>query len=375
MLTVESIKKEAQSCNMQWSEIANSAVTEWFATLAKAKGTCPEFILVGVLPTVSALMGNTTVQIFDGYEERVNLYMLGLGGPSTCKAQSHRTCIIEPILNYLEGKTGGTELLLEDASSNGLFRFFTRSTDRVAISAIDECQDWFREVLGMKGSSTAPSMKRLLQCYDGSHWYETKGNSNKRIGVSSAALALSCFTQPDAFLKSIMPRMVANDNGLLDRFLICIPPTEPTSLETRRDSSAELKDTNLSSFDRIYEQIFSTHRKADKVKYELSAEALDIYVKHVGESNCGNGKGNTKDEKNIVRIAAVIHVLFTLIDQALSKTTGVVPVQINRHVINTAISLALYFEKQRAIIRQVIFVNLKILFYRLLALYMSTNRI
>lgn len=210
---------------------------------------------------------------------------------------------------------------------------------------------------------------------DGSHWYETKGNSNKRIGVSSAALALSCFTQPDAFLKSIMPRMVANDNGLLDRFLICIPPTEPTSLEMRRDSSAELKDTNLSSFDRIYGQIFSTHRKADKVKYELSAEALDIYVKHVGESNCGNGKGNTKDEKNIVRIAAVIHVLFTLIDQALSKTTGVVPVQINRHVINAAISLALYFEKQRAIIRQVIFVNLKILFYRLLALHMSTNRI
>lgn len=158
MLTVESIKKEAQSCNMQWSEIANSAVTEWFATLAKAKGTCPEFILVGVLPTVSALMGNTTVQIFDRYEERVNLYMLGLGGPSMCKTQSHRTCIIEPILNYLEGKTGGTELLLEDASSNGLFRFFTRSTDRVAISAIDKCQDWFREVLGMKGSSTAPSM-------------------------------------------------------------------------------------------------------------------------------------------------------------------------------------------------------------------------
>ena len=39
MLTLESIKKEAQSCNMQWSEIANSAVTEWFATLAKAKGT------------------------------------------------------------------------------------------------------------------------------------------------------------------------------------------------------------------------------------------------------------------------------------------------------------------------------------------------
>ena len=257
--------------------------------------------------------------------------------------------------------------------------FFTRSTDHVAISAIDKCQDWFREVLGMTGSSIAPSMKCLLQCYDGSHWYETKGNSNKRIGVSSAALALSCFTQPDAFLKSIMPRLVANDNGLLDRFLICIPPTDPTSLETRRDSSAELKASNLSSFDRIYEQIFAIHRKADKIKYELSAEALDIYVKHVGESNNGNGRGassgNTKDEKNIVRIAAVIHVLSTLIDQALTKTTGVVPQKINRHVLNAAIAVSLYFEKQRAITRQVIFVNLEFPFYRLLAVPLSTKRV
>lgn len=112
LLTVESIKKEAQSCSIQWNEIANDVVGEWFSTVAKAKGTCREFILVSVLPTVSALMGNTTVKIFDRYEERVNLYMLGLGGPSTGTTQSHRTCIIEPILNYLEGKTGGTKLLL-----------------------------------------------------------------------------------------------------------------------------------------------------------------------------------------------------------------------------------------------------------------------
>ena len=46
LLTVESIKKEAQSCSMQWNEIANDVVTEWFSTLAKAKGTCREFILL-----------------------------------------------------------------------------------------------------------------------------------------------------------------------------------------------------------------------------------------------------------------------------------------------------------------------------------------
>ena len=50
------------------------------------------------VPAVSALMGNSTVEIFENYEERVNLYMLALGGPSTGKTQSHKNCITQPIL-------------------------------------------------------------------------------------------------------------------------------------------------------------------------------------------------------------------------------------------------------------------------------------
>ena len=99
----------------------------------------------------------------------------------------------------------------------------------------------------------------------------------------------------------------------------------------------------------------------------------------MSEIKNGNGggasSGNTKDEKNIVRIAAVIHVLFTLIDQALTKTRAVVPQKINRHVLNAAIAISLYFEKQSAIICQVIFVNLEFPFYRPLAVPLSTKRV
>ena len=55
--------------------------------LAKSKGTYKEFILASCFPTVSILMGNTVVEIFQDYEERVNIYMLALGGPSTGKTQ------------------------------------------------------------------------------------------------------------------------------------------------------------------------------------------------------------------------------------------------------------------------------------------------
>lgn len=127
--------------------------------------------------------------------------MLALGGPSTGKTQSHRHCVTQPIFNSLEGKVGG-ELLLEDATSKSLFKFFTRSENHAALCAINECQAWFKEVVGFKGNASVPLMKRLLQCYDGSHWYEAKGNTNKGVGVPSAAPALSCFTQPDAFLRA-----------------------------------------------------------------------------------------------------------------------------------------------------------------------------
>ncbi|CAB3981883.1 Hypothetical predicted protein [Paramuricea clavata] len=178
-------------------------------------------------------MGNSVVEIFDGFEERANLYMLALGGPSTGKTQSHKNCVTEPILHNLETKTGA-ELVIEDATSKGLFNFYIRSKNRVALCAIDECHEWFKTVVGYKSASSAPSMKRLLQCYDGSHWYESKGNTNKRMGVPSAALALSCFTQPNAFLRLVMPKLVSNSNGLLDRFLVCLSSAKSAPISNHR---------------------------------------------------------------------------------------------------------------------------------------------
>ena len=355
VVSIESIILEAQNCQIPWNEVAKPEIQEWLSLFAKAKGTCKEFLLASCLPAVSALMGNSAVEIFDDYEERVNLYMLALGGPSTGKTQSHKNCITQPILNSLEGKVGG-ELLLEDASSQGLFKFFSRSTNRVALCAIDECQEWFKEVVGFKTSASAPAMKRLLQCYDGSHWYETKGNTNKRVGVPSAALALSCFTQPHPFLKYVMPKLVANNNGLLDRFLICLPSTAPVSISVRMESSRNLRNTNLSSFERLYERIYAKHNTGDRVKYCLSREALDVYVRHMGENQTQEGaaaNGHSKDDKNIIRLAAVMHVLYAVIGQALNQRTDDIPDKISESTLNEAIALSGYFEKERAILQQV----------------------
>ena len=63
-------------------------------------------------------------------------------------------------------------------------------------------------------------MERLCKCYDGDFWYVLKGTKGKRVGVSSAKLALLAFTTPQQFLESVWPKIVSSKNGLSERILL-----------------------------------------------------------------------------------------------------------------------------------------------------------
>ena len=60
------------------------------------------------------------------------------------------------------------------------------------------------------------------------------------------------------------------------------------------------------------------------MKYCLSDESLDVYIRHMGESNGQEGATaatSTKDDKSIIKITAVKHVLFAVMKQALNQRT------------------------------------------------------
>ena len=59
------------------------------------------------------------------------------------------------------------------------------------------------------------------------------------------------------------------------------------------------------------------------MKY-CSREALDVYASHKDDNQTQQGEaayGHSKDDKNIIRLVAVMHVLYTVIDQALNQRT------------------------------------------------------
>ena len=87
--------------------------------------------------------------------------------------------------------------------------------------------------------------------------------------------------------------------------------------------SRNLRNTNLSSFERLYDRIYAKQNTGDRVKYCLSREALDVYASHMDDNQTQQGEaanGHSKDDKNIIRLVAVMHVLYTVIDQALNQT-------------------------------------------------------
>lgn len=143
--------------------------------------------------------------------------MLALGGPSTGKTQSHKNCITQPILK-------------EKSVVNCFLR----------MQAWKVCLSSFREVkiaqlcvpsMNVKNSSrTWSDSKRVPRLRRWNDYYcvmtvltGMKWNTNKRVWVPSAALALSCLTQPYPFPRYVMPKLLASDDGLLDGFLICLP--------------------------------------------------------------------------------------------------------------------------------------------------------
>ena len=72
-----------------------------------------------------------------------------------------------------------------------------------------------------------------------------------------------------------------------------------------KEANKKLKETNLTFLEKLYERIYAKHNNRDNLVYLLEG-ALDIYVHH-------SQNGNAKNDKNIIRLAAIINVLFNLL--------------------------------------------------------------
>ena len=87
-----------------WTGAFDSPVKEYIEIVAKAKNAPPEFVLMGLLVSTSAVMGPASnVQPFPGYQEPVNLFTLCVGPSGSGTSQSLKLSVQEPITQIVAG--------------------------------------------------------------------------------------------------------------------------------------------------------------------------------------------------------------------------------------------------------------------------------
>ena len=201
-------------------------------------------------------------------------------------------------------------------------------------------------------------MERLCKCYDGDFWYVLKGTKGKRVGVTSAKLALLAFTTPQQFLESIWPKIVASKNGLAERMLFFYQRrSEDLDLEAMAENSDSLDKFAVKSLGDVFEKIYVEHNTTPPLQYTLTATAKELFFKYskpneddsqgaVASSSISTG---SKKYKNTLRVALNMHVLYYRLTKALDLESGTTPTAITAGTMQMAITFTETLETMKGI--------------------------
>jgi len=347
----DDLVSKLSNVKLPWDEFCPTDVTDWLDVFAKSHGTTKELTLLGILPTVGALLGKTELKLFSTHKERGNMFFIALAPCGAGKTPAAQISCSHPIVNHLEVKVGDDKQILVDNSSiSGLFNYFLNDKS-VPIMCIDECQGFFNRMLYPSKSSNDQSltMEGMCKLYDGDAWYSVKGSKGKRIGTQFASMSLVGYTTPKMFLQKVWGRVVENKNGFADRFVVFCCDKEELSIIDKEEYSAKLDEFAISSLDLVYEKIYAEHNCGDPVEYKLTVGAKEAYQRYIAQSAQEGHQSDAKLSKNALKLALVLHVFYDRLKKAIDSTVGPVPRAIPERTMKMAISLCSTFSHVKAL--------------------------
>ena len=127
--------------SFSWTGAFDSPVKEYIEIVAKAKNASPEFVLMGLLVSTSAVMGPASnMQPFPGYQEPVNLFALCVGPSGSGKSQSLKLSVQEPITQIVAG--WNKNVIVDDFTREGFRKHLVANNGRVILVS-DEVASMF----------------------------------------------------------------------------------------------------------------------------------------------------------------------------------------------------------------------------------------
>lgn len=115
---INEVAVKAAERTMEWDKIAPPYFTSWLDIFSKAHGAAKELMFMSILPSISALLGLSKLQMTPTYKENLSLFTLCICPPSGGKNQCFSSGCKQPVTTVEEKH--GKCLLLNKFTEAGL---------------------------------------------------------------------------------------------------------------------------------------------------------------------------------------------------------------------------------------------------------------
>ena len=102
MQSIADLESKLSDIKIPWHEIAPQNIQDWLDIFAKSHGTTCDLLLTRMLLCTGALIGDTTVKLFDSWRENGNLFFIGLAPSGAGKTPACNVACVKPLISHLE---------------------------------------------------------------------------------------------------------------------------------------------------------------------------------------------------------------------------------------------------------------------------------
>ncbi|RNA24789.1 hypothetical protein BpHYR1_001524 [Brachionus plicatilis] len=326
----ESIKIVRKCFGIQYPSIFDDQISNFLNSISTEHGTSTGFLLCPLITAISNLMGMSYVTALRSLKETCVLYTSLIGLASTGKSPAMK--IVKDAYRQVEKFSSvpyEKSKFINAATVEGLLRH-TKSLKYV-LSFFDEASTFFGAIAMYKGASSASYDRSVfLELYNGPDVYQ-RDISGERLVLENPRLNLCLLGHPSLFIGLVTNEAQQNDDGLIQRFLLCAP--DPGFIDWNTISNAGPKCCSLSV---IFYLILKSNEKP--IRYILDEEAnhefelifskYRKYVQHFHDKDgflsaiCG------KAASQVLRLSMIFHC-FEIVFNLLMKNISLDKFEIN----------------------------------------------
>lgn len=183
---INEVAVKAAERTMEWDKIAPPYFTSWLDIFSKAHGAAKELMFMSILPSISALLGLSKLQMTPTYKENLSLFTLCICPPSGGKNQCFSSGCKQPVTTVEEKH--GKCLLLDKFTEAGL-RQHLMQNDGVALIMNEEMEDTLRHIQSERECGT------LCRLFDGDSVYTNNGSQGSRQTIEQTSVSIGGFMQ------------------------------------------------------------------------------------------------------------------------------------------------------------------------------------